>query len=367
MCVRSAPANGSKNSIFSYRNIHECYLECRKNKRNSINALRFEFTAEEEILKLQRQLKNKTYRPSRSILFAAKKPKIREIFAADFRDRVTHHILIKHLEKIWEPVFIHDSYACRKGKGTHKGVARLQSFLKKITKNGNIRACYLQLDIKDFFPSINKEILFSLIRKRLSDPDVLWLAKTIIFWDCTQSYILRGQRNLLSRIPPNKTLFGKDNKSGLPIGNLSSQFFANVYLNELDRFVKHSLKARYYLRYVDDFIILGYDPAELSCLCTQIENFVRDHLKLRLHPTRRKLLSVAQGIDFLGYVTRHDYILVRRRVVNNLKQKISEFKRSRNPDTVKMRAALSSYFGHFKHANTYKLKNRILNTIGEKK
>jgi retron-type reverse transcriptase len=365
MCVRSAPASGSTDSIFSYRNIYRCYIECRKNKRNSINALKFEFSAEEEILKLQRQLQDRTYRPSRSILFAAKKPKLREIFAADFRDRVAHHILVRELEKIWEPVFIHDSYACRNGKGTHKGVARLRNFLKKTTRNGNVRAYYLQLDIKDFFTSIDKEILFALIKKRCPDSPALWLAEVIIFWDCTRSYILRGHKSLLSRIPPNKTLFGKNNERGLPIGNLSSQFFANVYLNELDQFVKHRIKARFYLRYVDDFIILDYDPPTLERVRNEIERFVSERLKLRLHPTRRKLLPVSQGIDFLGYVTRQDYVLVRRRVVNNLKQKVQAFKRTGSGNMLKFRPTLDSYLGHFKHANTYKLKNRILEQLKE--
>src|SRR5690349_549534 len=132
MSALSVPANGLASNIFSYENIYRCYFECRRNKRNSINALKFEINAEENILKLESELKNKTYQPSHSILFAAKKPKLREIFAADFKDRVVHHILVDQLEKIWEPLFIHDSYACRKSKGTHAGVLRLQKFMRQI-------------------------------------------------------------------------------------------------------------------------------------------------------------------------------------------------------------------------------------------
>ena len=143
MCVQSGAARGilvriNMEDIFSFGNIYRCYLACRKNKRNTINALKFEINAEEDILKLERELKAKAYRPSRSILFAARRPKLREIFAADFRDRVVHHILVDYLERIWEKVFIYDSYACRKGKGTHEAVMRLQSFLRKVSKNGNI-------------------------------------------------------------------------------------------------------------------------------------------------------------------------------------------------------------------------------------
>ena len=151
--------------IFSFGNIHRCYLACRKNKRNTVNALKFEINAEENLLKLEKELKHKTYRPSRSILFATRKPKLREIFAADFRDRVVHHVLVDYLERIWEKIFIHDSYACRKDRGTHKAVMRLRDFLRKISRSGKRKAYYLQLDIKDFFTAIDKDILFGMIKK----------------------------------------------------------------------------------------------------------------------------------------------------------------------------------------------------------
>lgn len=361
MCGLSVPAS----DLFSYQNIHRAYVDCRRNKRSTINALRFEINAEENILQLERELKAKTYRPSRSILFAAKKPKLREIFAADFRDRVVHHLLINHLELIWEPVFIHDSYACREGKGTHAAMVRLRSFLRRITRNGNLRAYYLQLDIKDFFTSIDKQILFDLLAARIKDPDAVWLTKKVLFWDCTESYTLRGSRQLLLNIPQNKSLFGKENERGLPIGNLTSQFFANVYLNELDQFAKHTLKAEYYLRYVDDFVILSRDEAQLVEFREKIERFVSERLALRLHPRRRKLLPASSGIDFLGYIIRHNYTLVRRRVVNNLKEKLRQFNRQPDPVPEKVRATVASYLGHFKWANAHKLKNRIQKLLEE--
>ena len=301
--------------IFSFGNIYRCYLNCRKNKRNTINALKFEFNAEENILKLERELKNKSYHPSRSILFATRKPKLREIFAADFRDRVVHHILVDYLEKAWEKIFIYDSYACRKDKGTHRAVMRLQTFLRRIAKNGKKKAYYLQLDIKDFFISIDKKILFEMIEKKTKHKHILWLTEKIIFWDCTRSFILRDEQGIMRRIPQNKSLFGKDNK-GLPIGNLTSQFFANIYLNELDQFVKHRLKAKFYIRYVDDFILLANEREQLLGWMREIEEFLKIRLNLRLHPKRRKLQPISNGIDFLGYIVRQNYILVRRRVIN---------------------------------------------------
>ncbi|HPJ96691.1 MAG TPA: reverse transcriptase/maturase family protein [Syntrophales bacterium] len=311
--------------LFSFANIYRCYLACRRNKRNTVNALRFEINAEENILRLERELRSRTYHPARSILFASRKPKLREIFAADFRDRVVHHVLVDHLERIYEPVFIHDSYACRKNKGTHAAVIRQQNFLQKISKNGKARAFYLQLDIKDFFTSIDKNVLFCLMKKKISGPDMLWLTEKILFHDPTKSFILRDSENIVNMVPANKSLFGKQNLKGLPIGNLTSQFFANVYLNELDQFVKHVLKARYYIRYVDDFVLLSEDEETLRVWWQEIEAFLAEKLLLRLHPKRRKLLPISNGIDFLGYIIRRDYILVRRRVVNNLKTCLRRF------------------------------------------
>lgn len=356
MCVRSVPASGS---IFSFRNIYERYLDCRRKKRNTFNALEFETNLEENLIKLERELKEKKYHPSRSLLFATTKPKLREIFAADFRDRVVHHILVDQLEKIWEPIFIHDSYACRDDKGTHAAKERLQSFLRKITRNGHVPALYLQLDIKDFFASIDKEILFELLQQKIKYPDVLWLTRVILFWDCTQSFIQKGDRELLKHVPAHKSLFGKENKSGLPIGNLTSQFFANVYLNALDQFIKHELKAHYYVRYVDDFILLSRDQGELLQWKDQIAAFLQEKLLLQLHPKRQKLQPISNGIDFLGYIIRPGYILVRNRVVNNLKTKLRNFKGG----VEARRDMIASYRGHFLHANAHLLTQKFLGVI----
>ena len=229
---------------FSLENIYRQYLHCRKNKRNTINALRFEYNLEENLAKLHEELVAQTYSPSRSVCFILKQPKLREIFAADFRDRVVHHILVGYLEKFWEPIFIYDSFACRREKGTQRAVKRLQTFTRKISRNGKKRAYFIQLDIQGFFLHINKEVLYQMIAKRISDEKILWLARKVIFHDCTRNVIIKGDRELFKKIPPHKTLFGTKNERGLPIGNLSSQFFANVYLNELDQYVKHHLKAR---------------------------------------------------------------------------------------------------------------------------
>ena len=365
MFVPFVPANGSAGA-FSFRGIYRNYRKCRRNKRNSTNALRFEINAESNIIKLEQQLNKKTYRPSRCILFTAQKPKVREIFASEFKDRVVHHILIEHLKSIWERIFIFDSYACRDGKGTHKAVVRLQAAMRSISKNGNVRAYYLQLDVKDFFISINKKILFELVAPKIKDSGMRWLGEVIIFSDPTANYVHCGEPALHAQIPLNKTIFGKNNERGLPIGKLTSQYFANIYLNELDQFVKHTLKAKHYFRYVDDFVILGKDPHQLKEFQDRIEIFLMDRLKLQLHPKRRKLLPITSGVDFLGYIVRQNYILVRRRVINNLRSKIKEFNASEEKDTSALQATVASYMGHFKWANTYRLIKKVNQMINEK-
>lgn len=354
--------------LFSFENIHRQYLLCRKNKRNTINALRFEVDQERQLFALHQELNDRTYRPGRSVCFFAEKPKLREIFAADFRDRIVHHILVDSLEKKWEPVFIHDSYACRKGKGIHQGVSRLRKFIRQVSCNGSRRAWYLQLDIKNYFMSMDKEILFSLVRKRCDDPDALWLSRLLIFHDCTVKPVMRGNVKLARLLPPHKTLFQAGPGKGLPIGNLNSQFFANVYLNSLDQFVKHQLKCHHYLRYCDDFILLGESRHQLEAWEKSIHHFLSTNLLLTLNPRARRLLPVSNGINFLGYIVRADYVLVRRRVIGNLREKLADYEKKLVSVKDGMRlylydrdeldnlfATLASYLGHCKHADSFKL------------
>jgi RNA-directed DNA polymerase len=325
-------------------------------------------------MELKGALEDRTYKPSRSVCFFATRPKLREIFAADFRDRIVHHILVDYLERIWEPIFIHDSYACRRGKGVHQAVTRLRQFVRKVTKNGTYPAFFLQLDIKNYFMTIDKDILFSIIAPKLKNDEALWLLRTLVYHDCTADYHFRGNVGILNKIPPHKSLFKAAKNKGLPIGNLNSQFFANVYLNLLDQFVKHQLKCRYYLRYCDDFVLLSRKREELTMWKDKIVTFIDEKLQLELRKSF-KLQPVSNGIDFLGYIVRTDYLLVRRRVVNNLHVKLREYKSLLVKEgrfyrkylfdeemLDRLHAILSSYLGHFKMANTYNL----CKSIGEK-
>lgn len=359
--------------VFSLENIHRQYVQCRRNKRNTINALRFEYQLEENLLRLQEVLEGQTYSPLRSVCFVVTRPKLREIFAADFRDRVVHHVLVNALQNVWEPRFIHDSFACRKEKGTHRAVRRLQSFMRRVTNNGTRRAFSLQLDIQGFFFNIDKEILYRIIARRTSDEKLLWLAKTLIFHDCTKDVVIKGKKNLLKAVPPHKTLFNTENKRGVPIGNLTSQFFANVYLNEMDLFVKHHLKARYYIRYCDDFVLLHEEKDRLLGWKEEIAAFLKTRLQLALNETKQTIGPISNGADFLGYIVRPDYLLSRRRVVNRLKVRLVEYERmlvrKRGDYTVftydgktleKLMATWSSYMAHLKMADTHRLRRGLL-------
>ena len=201
---------------------------------------------------------------------------------------------------------------------------------------------------------------------------MLWLASVLIFHDPTEEYHLKSPRKLLNRIPRQKSLFGTEDDYGLPIGNLTSQFFANIYLNGLDQFVKHGLKCRFYLRYVDDFILLHDSHEQLRVWQQQIERFLSSNLELRLNPARTRLCPVNNGIDFVGYIVRPAYILCRNRVVHNLEARLQDFEQrligSRGQFTVirydqavveELFACFTSYLAHFKHADTLTLIGRL--------
>lgn len=318
---------------------------------------------EDELLKLEKELKNHTYRPGRSICFVVKEPKPREIFAATFRDRIVHHILVNYLEPIWEPKFIDQSYSCRKGKGAHKALRDLRKYIRQASRGNREKVYYLKIDVQSFFVSLRKDILLRLIQKRVKNKEVLRLAKLIIFHDPTRNYYRKSQSSLFDLIPDHKSLFKVGVMQGLPIGNLTSQFFANVYLDPLDQFIKHELKIKYYLRYVDDLLFLSRSREELIKWKNAISNFLQEKLSLKLHPTKQVLGEVKEGIDFVGFVVKPDYVLMRQRIVNNLKNKLWRFNQdAEHMDQGKraqMLSTVNSYYGQFKHAQTWSLRKKI--------
>ncbi|MBM4467365.1 MAG: reverse transcriptase [Chloroflexi bacterium] len=363
--------------LFTLENIYRAYRQCRRHKRGTVNAMKFEQNLEENLVALHEELTSGSYRPGRSIAFLIEKPKRREIFAADFRDRVVHHVLVGYLEPRWERRFIHDSYACRQGKGTHKGVERLRAFTRQATANGTRRAWYLQLDIRGFFNSIDRNILYQRLAAKESDPAVLWLVRTLVFNDPTENCLMRRVcRADFDSLPAHQTLFKAAPNCGLPIGNLTSQFFANVYLDALDQFVKHRLKARYYVRYCDDFVLLSEDRAILEKWEGEIREFLLNELRLTLND-RKRLRPVSDGIDFLGYIVRPNYLLVRRRVVGACYERLARAESALIEQGLTMDDGarrvypwpwpvveavyqwLNSYLGHFRKAASYHLVERL--------
>jgi RNA-directed DNA polymerase len=355
--------------IFTFKEVYNAYLTCRKQKRNTINALKFESNLECNIERLVYELNQRTYNPARSVCFTILKPKPREIFAADFRDRIVHHLLFNYLNPKYEKIFIYDSFACRKGKGTLASVKRLQAQIRSITNNNQNRAHYLQLDIHNFFMSIDKSILFNLINKHLKDETFYWLAKVLIFHDPTINYINKTPIELKNKIPEHKSLPNQKQNQGLPIGNLTSQFFANIYLNELDQFVKHKLKAKYYVRYVDDFVILHEGKTQLNNYKSEIESFLKSKLNLKLKPLI-KIQPITNGINFVGYITKPFYLLPRNRNAHNILNYIRNQEKQITTNRLgitkysyefipKLRNSLNSYFGHLRHSKSLHFYNSL--------
>ena len=372
---RERERESKSQNLFSFKNLLRAYYSCRKRKRKTINAAKFEINFERELLRIEQELKSYTYQPGRSICFVITNPKPREVFAADFRDRVVHHLLVGYLEPIWEKIFIYQSYSCRNEKGAHLAINDLKRYSRKITTNFSKPAYYLQIDISAFFMSLKKDILFNLIKRHTKNTDILWLTEKIIFQNQTKNFYYKGDKNLIKLIPHHKSLFNVSPDQGLPIGNLTSQFFANIYLNELDQFAKHNLKISYYLRYVDDILIFHQDINQLEEWASQIDIFLQEKLELKLHPDKKYLKSIYDSINFVGYIINPQNTLVRNRTVNSLKKKLYNFNRkilkqypeqpiySWTPELCEkfkqIFETINSYYGHFKHADTYNLRKHL--------
>ena len=237
--------------IISPENLFSAWDSFKSDKRSKPDVLRFEWNLERNIFQLHRDLKNKTYKHSPYEGFYIKDPKQRHIHKATVRDRILHHAVFSVVNPIFEPTFIPTSFSCRVGYGTHKGVEILEKIMREASRN-NTRSCFvLKCDIRKFFDSVNHEILLSIIKKRIKDVDVAWLLESIV----------RSYESAPSR--------------GIPIGNLTSQLFANVYMNELDQFVKHRLKVKHYVRYTDDFTLVSENPEELKNFFLRFLNFLK--------------------------------------------------------------------------------------------
>ena len=312
--------------------------EFRKSKRNKKDVQQFEFNLENNLFQLYQELQNKTYQHSQYTAFNVCDPKLRRIHKANVRDRVLHHAIFRILYPLFDQDFIFDSYSCRVRKGTHKAVDRLENFSNKLSRNNSRNIFALKCDIRKFFDSIDQEILLRLIKNKIKDDEAIWLIKKIV-----------------SSFP-----------EGIPLGNVTSQLFANIYLNELDQFVKHKLKEKYYLRYCDDFIILTENKNHLENLIVRIDEFLQSELKLNLHPNKIIIRKFHQGIDFLGYVIlpRHRVLRTKtkRRMFRKLKEKHMQLQ-SGIISQEKFEQSRQSYLGILKHCQGYGIRREIGNIV----
>ncbi len=341
------------------------YREARKHKRNTVNQLQFEANLESNLLRLAHDLQNGSYEVSRSVCFINEKPVKREIIAANFRDRVVHHLLYNWIYPIFDRLFIYDSYSCRVGKGTDFGINRAKGFMVSESRNFTRECWTLRLDISGFFMSINRDILYGQIVEGLGkarwrgvpDKDLcLFLIRTFVFNDPLKDAVFRSPRSAWNDLPANKSLMGLPANQGLPIGNLTSQLFGNVYLNPLDQYIKHQLKIRCYGRYVDDMLLVHHDKSALLDVIPKIRDFLQERLHLNLNEKKTRLQPVQNGFPFLGAYILPWRTYPSRRTVQNFRECL------RNPvlDERVQQSRIQSYLGYMGHYDAYWMTKFVL-------
>ena len=291
------------------------YLDCRRTKRNTASALAFEAHLERNLCALHAELVAGTWCPGRSICFVVTRPRPREVWAAAFRDRVVHHLLYNHIGPRFLASFIADSCACIPGRGTLYAANRLEHHVRSATANWARPAHYLKCDIANFFVAIDKHVLHRQLAAKVHEPWWLRLAEAVLFHDPRADVDVQGSAADLQRVPAHKSLFNAPAHTGLPIGNLSSQFFANVLLDALDQHVKHRIGARHYLRYVDDMLLVHQSPQWLNAALASIDSFLRTQLHCQLNPRKTILQPADRGIDFVGHVLKPWCRTTRRRTL----------------------------------------------------
>jgi retron-type reverse transcriptase len=337
--------------VISFAALLHAAEQARKGKRFRPAVASFHFDQERALWKLHEELATKTYRPGAYRSFFIHEPKKRQISAAPYRDRVVHHALVNVLEPIYERTFIADSYACRKGKGTHAAVRRCQEFARRFRY-------VLKADIQKFFPSVDHEILKGLLARKIKDKDVLCLVSQIIDHSNPQEEV----QNWFS----GDDLFTPcERRLGIPIGNQTSQFFANVCLDPLDHFMKDQLRIKGYVRYVDDFLVFSDDKKQLGNLRERIADFLTT-LRLRLHPTKNVIFPVKEGIRFLGYRVFGTHRLLPKENVRRFRRRLLGMQKDYAAGQVsfaKIHQRLMSWVGHARQANTYRLRCRLFDTI----
>jgi RNA-directed DNA polymerase len=327
-------------TIYDFNNIILAWRKARKGKTKRDYVVEFEENFEENLRQLRLELMSLSYKPKPLETFILRDPKTRKISRAEFKDRIVHHALCNIIAPLMEKSFIYDSHANQIGKGNLKAIERFDKFRRKVSKNNTRKSFVLKADIKHYFQEVNHKILLDILEKKLKDENLINLIKKIL---------INGQVS---------------EGVGMPLGNLTSQFLANVYLNELDYFVKHKLKARYYIRYVDDFIILHKDKNQLKTWKKEINNFLQKNLDIELHKDKSRIISLSRGTDFVGFRNFYHYKLLRKRNCRSICAKIEKHKQGNIP----FEQLLESFQGwnaYAKWGNTYKFRKRIFREINQ--
>ena len=337
--------------IYDIKNLVLAWKKARKNKTKKIYVIEFEKELPKNLKSLQKDLIDQTYYPKPLENFILCDPKTRKISKADFRDRVVHHAICNVIEHLFDETFIYDNSANRKGKGNLFAIKRFYSFVRKVSRNGRLNGWFddnqikgycLKADIKHYFQEIDSKILLKILQRKICCEKTLWLIKRVI------------ERE---RETQNSSII-----IGLPLGNLTSQFFANVYLNELDQFVKHKLGAKYYIRYVDDFVILHSSKSQLKLWKKEIELFLNEKLNLELHKDKSRIIPLSRGIDFVGFRNFYNYKLLRTRNIRKIKRNIL-LKNKNQINKKKFSEIFQGWNAYADHANTYWLKNKLKKKI----
>ncbi len=337
--------NNLYKKLCSFDNLVLAFKKARKGKLKKNYVINFELKLQKNLKCLQEDLINREYYPCQLKKFIIRDPKTRTIHASIFRDRIVHHAIINILNPIYEKIFIYDSFASRKNKGSQEAIKRFEFFMRKVSSNGkfvknsfnnnSIQGYVLKADFKHYFDSVNQEVLISILRKKIKDEDLIGLIKIVL-------------ENFSEEI-------------GMPLGNYTSQFFANVYLNELDYYVKNVLKAKYYIRYVDDFVILHKNKKRLEYFLNHINRFL-PYLKIKLHEDKTKIYALRNGITFLGYRIFYHYKLLRKRNVRTFMRKLEKnISLCNNNEITKeqLESRVNGWMGYAKFGDTFNFREKI--------
>lgn len=379
MCEESILQGGAGlNNLLE--DIFEAYFKARKNKRNKKDQIEFEQNFESSLMKLHKQIVQREFEAQNYTAFVNTQPVIREVFAPSFRDRVVHHLIYKYLSEIFEADFINDSYSCRVGKGTLYGIYRLKDMIHNCSK-GYRKDCYvLKLDIRSYFYNINKNILYRICEKKMKRTFyddkydlVNYLLKKVLFDDVVGGAIKIGSNESWKLIKKNRSLYHTSEGVGLPIGNLTSQLFSNIYMNEFDQFMKDDLNIKHYGRYVDDFVVVHEDKFFLKKLMKTSRRFLENNLGLELHPNKIYLQHYSKGVGFLGGFVKPYRVYAGERIKNNFTLFIRALNKTISQkcgvlskiEIYQIRATFNSYLGMLSKWSTFSLRFKYTSTLHE--